>query len=662
MPAFNKILIANRGEIACRVMRTAKELGYRTVAVYSEADAGARHVHVADEAVCIGPPQVNQSYLVIDAIIAAAKKTGADAIHPGYGFLSENADFARACEAAGIVFIGPTVEAIHLMGSKRLSKIAMLEAGVPCIPGYEGAAQDEDTLIREAGRIGYPLMIKASAGGGGRGMRLVHEASELAEQIRTARSEAQNAFGSGELILERAVIKPRHVEIQVFGDQLGNIVYLGERDCSVQRRHQKVVEEAPCPVMTPTLRQAMGEAAVKAAASVNYVGAGTVEFLLDQSGEFFFLEMNTRLQVEHPVTELITGQDLVAWQIRAAAGQPLPLQQDEIRLTGHAMEVRLYAEDAAHNFLPQTGQVLRWEPELLDGVRIDHGLVEGQEISPFYDPMLAKIIAYGATRDDARRKLVRAVEECVLLGVNGNQRFLANLLANPEFASGNATTAFIAEHFNADPSLSPQAPAASELAIAAALLYQQSANARAHQRELAGWRSAGSAPWQFTLKHGEQKHRVNLDVQVAGSQPSLLATVGDTQVSLTLLASDGRWLTLELDGIRRRIAYQQQGEQLWLYGHYGNLELLDVTHEPAGGQNAASSGAVKAPMDGAIVDVLVSEGERVSKGQLLVVLEAMKMEHPMKAGVDGTVRRIGISKGDQVKNRQLLVEIEADPA
>ena len=662
MPAFNKILIANRGEIACRVMRTAKELGYRTVAVYSVADAGARHVHVADEAVCIGPAQVNQSYLVIDNIIKAAQKTGADAIHPGYGFLSENADFARACEAAGIVFIGPTVEAIHLMGSKRLSKIAMLEAGVPCIPGYEGAAQDEDTLIREAGRIGYPLMIKASAGGGGRGMRLVHEASELAEQIRTARSEAQNAFGSGELILERAVIKPRHVEIQVFGDQLGNIVYLGERDCSVQRRHQKVVEEAPCPVMTPTLRQAMGEAAVKAAASVNYVGAGTVEFLLDQSGEFFFLEMNTRLQVEHPVTELITGQDLVAWQIRAAAGQPLPLQQDEIRLTGHAMEVRLYAEDAAHNFLPQTGQVLRWEPELLDGVRIDHGLVEGQEISPFYDPMLAKIIAYGATRDDARRKLVRAVEECVLLGVNGNQRFLANLLANPEFASGNATTAFIAEHFNADPSLTAQAPAASELAIAAALLYQQSANARAHQRELAGWRSAGSAPWQFTLKHGEQKHRVNLEVQVAGSQPSLLATVGDTQVSLTLLASDGRWLTLELDGIRRRIAYQQQGEQLWLYGHYGNLELLDVTHEPAGGQNAASSGAVKAPMDGAIVDVLVSEGERVSKGQLLVVLEAMKMEHPMKAGVDGTVRRIGISKGDQVKNRQLLVEIEADPA
>ncbi|MBD9417143.1 acetyl/propionyl/methylcrotonyl-CoA carboxylase subunit alpha [Pseudomonas sp. PDM16] len=662
MAAFNKILIANRGEIACRVMRTAQDLGYRTVAVYSAADAGARHVQLADEAVCIGPAQVNQSYLVIDNIIAAAQKTGADAIHPGYGFLSENADFARACEAAGIVFIGPTVEAIHLMGSKRLSKIAMLEAGVPCIPGYEGAAQDDDTLSREAARIGYPLMIKASAGGGGRGMRLAHESSELLAQIRTARSEAQNAFGSGELILERAVIRPRHVEIQVFGDQHGNIVYLGERDCSVQRRHQKVVEEAPCPVMTPTLRKAMGEAAVKAAASVNYVGAGTVEFLLDQSGEFFFLEMNTRLQVEHPVTELITGQDLVAWQIRAAEGQPLPLRQEEIRLTGHAMEVRLYAEDSAHNFLPQTGEVLRWEPALLDGIRIDHGLVEGQAVTPFYDPMLAKVIAYGATRDEARRKLARAVEDCVLLGVNGNQRFLANLLKHPEFAAGHATTAFIGEHFADDPSLSPQAPAASELATAAALLYQASANARAHQGGLAGWRNAGGAPWSFVLKQGEQKHAVELQVLEPGTQPLLRAQVGEQSVELRLLASDGRWASLELDGIRQRRAYHLAGERVWLYGHNGNLELTDVTHEPAGGQNAASSGTVKAPMDGAIVEVLVAEGEQVSKGQLLVVLEAMKMEHPLKAGIDGVIRRVQVSQGDQVKNRQLLVEVEAAEA
>ncbi|WP_405120637.1 acetyl/propionyl/methylcrotonyl-CoA carboxylase subunit alpha [Pseudomonas leptonychotis] len=659
MPAFNKILIANRGEIACRVMRTAQDLGYRTVALYSEADADARHVQQADEAVCIGPAQVNQSYLVIDNIIAAAQKTGADAIHPGYGFLSENADFARACKAAGIVFIGPTVEAIHLMGSKRLSKIAMLEAGVPCIPGYEGAAQDEETLIREAGRIGYPLMIKASAGGGGRGMRLVHEASELAEQIRTARSEAQNAFGSGELILERAVIQPRHVEIQVFGDSQGNIVYLGERDCSVQRRHQKVVEEAPCPVMTPQLRQAMGEAAVKAAASVNYVGAGTVEFLLDQSDEFFFLEMNTRLQVEHPVTELITGQDLVAWQIRVAEGQPLPLKQDEIRLTGHAMEVRLYAEDATQNFLPQTGTALRWEPALRDGIRIDHGLVEGQVISPFYDPMLAKVIAYGATREEARRKLVRAVEDCVLLGVNGNQRFLANLLSHPEFAAGNATTAFIAEHFADDPSLSPQPPKACELAAAAALLFQQSANARAHQGGLAGWRNAGSAPWRFVLKHGEQSFNVALDVLSDGTQPKLLATLGEQQISLTLLASDSRWATLEMDGIRQRLAYHLEGDNLWLYGHNGNLHLSDITHQPVSSAAGAGSGSVKAPMDGAIVEVLVEEGTHVSKGQLLVVLEAMKMEHPLKASIDGVVRRIGVSRGDQVKNRQLLVEIEA---
>ncbi|MGH8354942.1 MAG: acetyl-CoA carboxylase biotin carboxylase subunit [Pseudomonas sp.] len=660
MPAFNKILIANRGEIACRVMATAHKLGYRTVAVFSEADADARHVHLADEAVCIGPAQVKQSYLRIDAIIAAARKTGAEAIHPGYGFLSENAEFARACEAAGIVFIGPSVEAIHLMGSKRLSKLAMLEAGVPCIPGYAGAAQDDATLSREAARIGYPLMIKASAGGGGRGMRLVHEASELAAQIRTARSEAQNAFGSGELILEKALLQPRHVEIQVFGDSHGRIVYLGERDCSVQRRHQKVVEEAPCPVMTPELRQAMGEAAVKAAASVNYVGAGTVEFLLDGSGQFYFLEMNTRLQVEHPVTELITGQDLVAWQIQVAEGQPLPLKQDEIQLKGHAIEVRLYAEDSAHGFLPQTGEVLRWEPALLECIRIDHGLREGQPVSPFYDPMLAKLIAYGATRDEARRKLIRAVEDCVLLGVKGNQRFLANLLKHPQFAAGQATTAFIGEHFQSDPSLSPQAPLASELAVACALLYQASADSRAHQPGLAGWRNAGSAPWRCLLKHGEQHHQVELALLDSGRQPRLKARVAATELTLHLLEADGRWATFELDGVRRRLAYRLAGERLWLYGQNGNLELSDVTHAPANGQSAARSGVLKAPMDGAIVEVLVAEGDKVGKGQLLLVLEAMKMEHPLKAGIDGIVRRVQVSKGEQVKGRQLLLEVAAD--
>ncbi|MCY1524556.1 Acetyl-/propionyl-coenzyme A carboxylase alpha chain [compost metagenome] len=498
-------------------------------------------------------------------------------------------------------------------------------------------------------------MIKASAGGGGRGMRLVEEPDQLLAQLRTARSEAQNAFGSAELILEKAVLQPRHVEFQVFGDQQGNIVYLGERDCSVQRRHQKVIEEAPCPVMTPELRRAMGEAAVKAAGAVNYVGAGTVEFLLDASGAFYFLEMNTRLQVEHPVTELVTGQDLVAWQIRTASGQPLPLKQDEIRLDGHAIEVRLYAEDSARNFLPQTGDVLRWEPATLPGIRIDHGLVEGQPVTPFYDPMLAKVIAYGATRDEARRKLVRAVEDCVLLGVNGNQRFLANLLKHPQFAAGHATTAFIGEHFADDPSLTPQAPAAAELAVAAALRYQASALGRAHQPALAGWRNVGGAPWHFALKHGEQKHAVELEIVTGGAQPRF--RVGE--LDLSLLAADGRWASVEIDGVRRRLAYHQDGGRVWLYGHDGNLELLDVTHEPAAGQDAASSATVKAPMDGAIVEVRVSEGERVGKGQLLVVLEAMKMEHPLKAGVDGVIRRVQVSKGDQVKNRQVLVEIEA---
>ncbi|MEX6503253.1 acetyl/propionyl/methylcrotonyl-CoA carboxylase subunit alpha [Pseudomonas zhanjiangensis] len=657
MAAFNKILIANRGEIACRVMRTAHALGYRTVAVYSEADADARHVQLADQAVCIGPAQVSQSYLAIERIIAAARLTDADAIHPGYGFLSENAEFARACEAAGIVFIGPSVEAIQLMGSKRLSKLAMQEAGVPCIPGYQGAAQDDETLTREAERIGYPLMIKASAGGGGRGMRLVHSVDDLAGQLRSARSEALNAFGSGELILERALLQPRHVEIQVFGDQHGQIVHLGERDCSVQRRHQKVVEEAPCPLMTAELRQAMGAAAVRAAATVNYVGAGTVEFLLEAGGAFYFLEMNTRLQVEHPVTELVTGQDLVAWQIQVAEGQPLPLGQEDIHLDGHAIEVRLYAEDPARDFLPQTGRVLRWEPAESPGVRIDHGLIEGQVIGSFYDPMLAKLIAHGRTREEARRKLLRAVEDCVLLGINANQHFLANLLGHPAFAAGQASTAFIDEHLRDDPSLAAKPPSAAELASAAALFYQASAQASAHQGALAGWRNAGNAPWQFLLQHGEQRFDVQLSVEQSGPQPRLAIRVSNQQIQLHLLASDGHWATLERDGVRLRLAYCQRDRQLWLYGRHGNLELSDVSHEPVSVGEGAGEGRVKAPMDGAIVEVLVTEGERVAKGQLLLVLEAMKMEHPLKARVDGVIRRVQVNQGDQVKNRQLLVEV-----
>ncbi|MGY2255432.1 acetyl/propionyl/methylcrotonyl-CoA carboxylase subunit alpha [Pseudomonas reactans] len=626
MPQLTKILIANRGEIACRIQRTAQSLGYRTVAIYSEADTQALHVQMADEAVPIGPAPVHQSYLNIEAIINAAKRTGADAIHPGYGFLSENPDFARACQHAGLTFIGPSVEAIELMGSKRLSKLAMLEAGVPCIAGYQGSAQDDTTLQQEADRIGYPLMIKASAGGGGRGMRLVHQSKDLLDNLHTARSEAKNAFGSDELILEQALTDPRHVEIQLFGDSHGHLIYLGERDCSIQRRHQKVIEEAPCPVMTPELRQAMGEAALKAGRAVNYVGAGTVEFLLDRHGRFYFLEMNTRLQVEHPVTELITGLDLVDWQLQIAAGQPLPLTQADVTLSGHAMEVRLYAEDPTQGFLPQTGDVLRWGPAT--GVRIDHGVMEGKRISPFYDPMLGKIIAHGATREEARRKLLRAVEDTVLLGVVTNQPLLVDLLKHPDFVGGDFSTGFIAEHFSEIP---PLTPSTEQLALAAALFYQHSANQ--HPQGLAGWRNNASAPCIYRLE-------VNGNIHTVSAEPLQLTT-------------DGRHATLVFNGIRRRIAYHLDGNQLWLPG----LRVIDCTQQVASRQADASSGTVKAPMDGAIVDVRVSTGDSVTKGQLLLVLEAMKMEHPLTAGIDGVIKGVQVIAGDQVRNRQVLLEI-----
>ena len=638
MPAFTKILIANRGEIACRIQRTAQALGYRTVAVYSDADAQALHVQMADEAVHIGPAPVNQSYLNIAAILDAARRTGADAIHPGYGFLSENAAFAQACLDAGLTFIGPSVAAIELMGSKRRSKLAMLDAGVPCIAGYQGNAQDDATLQQEAERIAYPLMIKASAGGGGRGMRLVHDSSQLLDQLRTARSEALNAFGSDELILEQALIDPRHVEIQLFGDSHGHLIYLGERDCSIQRRHQKVIEEAPCPVMTPALRQAMGEAALKAGRAVNYVGAGTVEFLLDRNGHFYFLEMNTRLQVEHPVTELITGLDLVELQLNIAAGEPLPLQQADVTLTGHAMEVRLYAEDPDQDFLPQTGDVLRWEPA--GGVRIDHGVLEGQRISPFYDAMLGKIIAHGTTREEARRKLLRAVQDTVLLGVTTNQGLLVDLLGQPDFIAGEFSTGFIAAHFH---DIARQTATDEQLALAAALFYQHSASA--HRKGLSGWRN--NAAWRYRLAVNDEVQ--DLDVSVL--EGNHLQANG---IEIRDLITDGRWATLVIDGIRRRLPYHLDDTQLWLPG----VKIVNRTQHVASRQADAGTGIVKAPMDGAIVDIRVSAGESVSKGQLLLVLEAMKMEHPLTAGIDGVIKGVQVVAGDQVRNRQVLLEIE----
>jgi len=644
--AFSKVLIANRGEIACRVMRTARALGYRTVAVYSEADASALHVQLADEAVCIGPARVSDSYLRVDAILDACRKTGADAVHPGYGFLSENEAFAKACADNGITFIGPTPSAIELMGSKRLSKIAMIKAGVPCVPGYEGADQADAIFIREADRIGFPVMVKASAGGGGRGMRLVHEAAELTAALATARSEAQNAFGSGELILEKAVIAPRHVEIQVFGDTHGACVYLGERDCSIQRRHQKVVEEAPCPVMTPELRRQMGEAAVAAAKSVAYVGAGTVEFLLDSSGKFYFLEMNTRLQVEHPVTELVTGLDLVEWQLRVANGEALPLAQDAITLTGAAIEVRLYAEDPGHNFLPQTGPVLQWIPADLPGVRIDHGVYSGGEVSPHYDPMVAKVIAYGKTRTDAARLLARAIEDTVLLGVNSNKQFLVNLLRHPVLISGDTSTAFIEQHFSADISLQPATADAESLAIAAALIMQRQHDALWHTG------LAGATPLKLQIGEATQLLSVN------SSGDELTISHGDSSTCITVLELGVDSIHYDMNGVRRRCHYAREGSTLYLDRANGNLTIVDITHAPATTADAEGDGLLRAPMDGAIVALLVKEGDRVQKGQTLAVMEAMKIEHQLKANRDGHVASISIGEKQQVKKRQQLLMIQ----
>jgi geranyl-CoA carboxylase alpha subunit len=648
MTTFHKVLIANRGEIAVRVIRTARELGYRTVAVYSEADADALHVQVADEAVCIGPATVGESYLVAEKILAAAQLTGADAVHPGYGFLSENSDFAEACETLGICFIGPPAAAIELMGSKRLSKIAMLEAGVPCIPGYQGADQSDEVLIEKAKEVGFPLMVKASAGGGGRGMRLVHEEQELASQIATARSEAQNAFGSGELILERAVLEPRHIEIQVFADNHGNVIFLGERDCSIQRRHQKVVEEAPSPFVNDELRSRMGAAAVNAARACDYRGAGTVEFLVDGDGKFYFLEMNTRLQVEHPVTEMVTGQDLVAWQLLVAAGGELPLTQEQVSLHGHAVEVRLYAEDPRKGFLPQTGNIAVWEYPQREGLRVDHGIASGQQITPYYDPMLAKMIAWGETREIACRKLASAVQDSVLLGVNNNKQFLQNILRHEVFVAGEATTAFIEQHFLSDPSIDSKQASASTLAIAAVIHFCAGGGERQ------GWHNpaAASYHYKFALDGDEQEVYLLQD----GTNFSLKS--GEELVEIEMLRLDPDCCLLVEGGIRRAVRYAFHQGEFYLDDGRGHYQLENITHAPAQASGSIGSGDIKASMDGAIVSVLVAEGDVVEAGQTLVILEAMKMEHPLKTGIAGTVASVSATIGDQVKSRQLLVKVE----
>jgi len=645
---FSKVLIANRGEIACRIIRSCRARGLRTVAVVSAADRHALHARLADEAFEIGAAPPRESYLNIERLIAAAKATGAQAVHPGYGFLSENAEFAESCAAAGLVFIGPPVEAIRLMGNKAAAKRRMREAGVPCIPGYDrresprddGSDQSDATLMREAEKIGLPLMIKAAAGGGGRGMRRVDDLAALPAALASARSEALSAFGSGELILEYALTAPRHVEVQVFADAQGNVIHLGERDCSIQRRHQKVIEEAPSPAVSPELRARMGEAAVRAAKAIGYVGAGTIEFLLAE-GDFVFMEMNTRLQVEHPVTELVTGLDLVDLQLRVAAGEPLPLSQADVRLDGHAIEARLYAENPDAGFLPQTGTLLRWQPPA--GVRVDAGVDAGTEITSHYDPLLAKIVAHGATRDEARQKLIAALRDTTALGVTTNKAFLVGCLEHPEFFAGRAATDFIAAHF------APQADAdpRSELLAAAALVFAQTSAARLPQPELAFWRSSGAATMHFTLGLGNRA--VPLRLIFVGDKCFEAEANGVTNALELIDCTTDSWrIAFANLHLAVRHAFDAEG-RLHLDVDGAQAVVTDLTQQPAQSrETAAGSGRITPPMNGRVVAVLATAGARVTRGQGLIVLESMKMEHTLASPCDGVLAELTCAVGEQV--------------
>ena len=663
MNHFNSILIANRGEIACRVIRTAKQLGYRTIAIYSDADAATPHVQLADDAVRIGPGPVGESYLVPELILQAAASSGAESIHPGYGFLSENAAFAEAVESAGLVFIGPTREAIEVMGNKAESKRRMIEAGVPCVPGYEGHDQSDDVLLAEGLKIDLPLMVKAAAGGGGRGMRLVHDQADLANAIKLARAEAEGAFGSGELILEKAIIKPRHVEIQVFADTMGNTVHLGERDCSVQRRHQKVVEEAPCPVMTPELREKMGQSAIDAAKSVNYRGAGTVEFLLDDSGFFYFLEMNTRLQVEHPVTELITGLDLVALQITVAQGEPLGLSQDDINLEGHAIEVRLYTEDPSQDFLPASGPVDLWAPASGVGVRVDGGISTGQAISPFYDPMVAKVIGYGPTREAARLRLIGALKETILFGTPTNKDFLIQCLEKQSFIDGAATTAFIAEEFSdADLEIKPVSFPDSAVAATLELCLENKGHFQKSllvSSQLQNWTIASAMVSRKQYQFDGTMHDLSISpVNSSIDTYQVSDSTAEQAAVVQVLSMQGNSAVVLLDGVKlvAQFMWLKRGQMhCSIQGRgafFKDLIILDGAVDEAEG-----GGRVIAPMHGLLLDVLVKPGDEVTKGQTLAVLEAMKMHYEIQAEIDGTITEVTAVAGKQVAADDVLIEI-----
>jgi 3-methylcrotonyl-CoA carboxylase alpha subunit len=654
---FQTLLIANRGEIACRVIKTAKAMGLRTVAVYSEADRDALHVAMADEAVLVGPARARDSYLNIDRIIEAARGSGAEAIHPGYGFLSESAEFAQACTDAGLVFVGPTADMIKAMGSKSGSKMLMEKAGVPLVPGFHGEAQDEATLAKAADRIGFPVLVKASAGGGGRGMRIVRSAAELAAAVVSAKREAKAAFGDDRMLIEKFVDNPRHIEVQVIGDSHGNLLSLFERECTLQRRHQKVIEEAPSPTLNAAQRDAVCAAARKAAAAVKYVGAGTIEFV-SNGEDFFFIEMNTRLQVEHPVTELITGIDLVEWQLRVAFGEALPRKQEQITLNGHAIEARVYAENPHRNFMPSVGRLRTWRtPEPSNGLRIDAGYREGDTVSPHYDAMLAKLIAWAPSRDAAIERLNRALEACDVRGVVTNIPFLSALVTHPDVGANAIDTGFIERELG---KLTPAAETPGDLelcAAVAAIVGEEEKASRADAASpwrVAGWMQVGRRKRVFVLRHALAEHTVTLHY---GGGPTELS-IGDREFSFTHSSNDGGGFDLTLDGSRSRIVAIIEGHELYLRTRNGRFDLHWV--DPFGGDDEEQVGddRIVAPLPGTVVALLAEEGMKLEKGAAILTLEVMKMEQTLRAPFAGVLKRLKCKVGDIVQEGVELAEIE----
>ena len=668
---FSKILIANRGEIACRVIKTARRLGIKTVAVYSDADRDAWHVAMADEAVHIGPSAARESYLLADKIIEAAKRTGAEAIHPGYGFLSENAGFAEACAKAGIVFIGPPPAAIRAMGSKSEAKKIMGKAKVPLVPGYHGDDQSPELLAKEAVRIGFPVLIKASAGGGGKGMRVVEAADKFADALASAKREAKAAFADDHVLIEKYLTRPRHIEIQVFADGHGNCLSLFERDCSIQRRHQKVIEEAPAPNMDPARRKAMGEAAVAAAKAIGYVGAGTVEFIADQDGTFFFMEMNTRLQVEHPVTEAITGQDLVEWQLLVAAGGRMPLKQDQLRIDGHAVEVRLYAENPARNFLPSTGTLMHLRlPEAGPHVRVDTGVREGDTVTPFYDPMIAKVIVHDRDRASAMRRMAALMGETEVVGVTTNSALLKALCSHPAFVGGEIDTGFIERHrAELFPEPGPAADRMFAIATLARIVEWREISTpcpgdpHSPWREQNGFRLMDDGHDDVRWKDGERDVAV-IARRLRGGSLRLELPGGAMAARVKRLGSGRLAVALAGDAFEARVVKRAAIDggtdyTVFASGESRRLRLVDPLDVTQYESMAAETGAVRSPLPGKIIELRVKAGDKVARGQPLLVLEAMKMEHTLTAPADGTVKSVRYAVGEQVAEGAELIELEA---